>query len=102
MRIVTVCEQGLNRSVTAKWVLQFRKHEVIAAGVKNLSPETLAMLYGWADRIILLDARFVDGIPADKLLVWDVGPDRFHTEGRFHPELVALIREHGRATDWPN
>ncbi|HXJ31083.1 MAG TPA: hypothetical protein VNG35_10595 [Gemmatimonadales bacterium] len=102
MRIVTVCEYGLNRSVTAKWLLQFRDHEVIPAGVKNLSEDTLDMLFDWAELVILLDARYHSvlmdlTVPADKILVWDVGPDRFdHHHNR---ELIGLLREHAARTD---
>lgn len=97
MKIVTVCEQGLNRAVTAKWLLQFRNHEVIAAGLKRLSSDTLQMLFDWADLIVLLDGRYVDDIPPEKLLVWDVGPDRF--EHHYNPELVAMLRQFGKDTD---
>jgi predicted protein tyrosine phosphatase len=89
MRILTVCEQGLNRSVTAKYLLQ-DNHEVLAAGL-NLSPDTLRLLYDWADQIVLLDARFLNRIPTQtKVLVCNVGPD--HYEHHYNPELVHLLR----------
>jgi predicted protein tyrosine phosphatase len=88
MRILTICEQGLNRSVTCKYLLQ-DSHEVIAAGL-NLTPDTLAMLVDWADRVILLDARFSTGWPPEKLVICNVGPDHF--EHHYNPELVQLLR----------
>jgi predicted protein tyrosine phosphatase len=88
MKILTVCERGLNRSVTAKYLLQ-DDHEVIAAGL-NLAPDTLRMLYDWADRIVLLDARFSEGIPAGKLVLCDVGPDRY--EHHYNRELLLWLR----------
>jgi hypothetical protein len=88
MRILTLCERGLNRSVTAKYLLGF-DHEVIAAGL-DLAPATLDMLYAWAERIVLLDARFAQGIPADKLLLCNVGPD--HYPYHYNPELLACLR----------
>ena len=91
MRVLTVCEQGLNRSTTAQWLLQFSPdREVLSAGLKRLSPETLAMLYAWSDRIVLLDGRYRRELPADKLTVWDVGPDRY--PHHFNPELVRRLR----------
>lgn len=102
MKIITVCQQGINRSVTAKWLLQFHPgNEVIAAGL-GLQQNTLKMLYDWADRVILLDADLqpVAGIPDEKLVVWDVGPDRF--EHHFNKELLRLLRAHAEATEWPS
>lgn len=96
MKLVTLCSQGLSRSVTAKWLLQFRDHEVLAAGSDSLSQDTLQMLYAWADRVIVLDKALLPDaeVPASKLLLWDVGPDRFHVkhEAKFNPELVGILR----------
>lgn len=102
MKILTVCEQGLNRSVAAKWQLQFHPNEVIAAGLHNLSASSFAMLVAWADRVILLDGRYRNSIdvPADKLLVWDVGPDTY-AQRHFDPSLLAKLRHHGATTHWP-
>ena len=98
MKIVTLCEEGIKRAVAAKWLLQFRpEHQVIAVGVKRLHADTLQMLYDWADLIILLDARYADGIPPEKLLVWDVGPDVFH--GGFDPILIQRLKALSAATD---
>lgn len=102
MKIVTLCEQGVNRSVTAKWLLQFHPgNEVIAAGT-GLQPETLSMLYDWAERVIVLDRRLIPlaGVPPEKLVLWDVGPDRF--EHHFNKELLGLLRQYAQATAWPS
>ncbi len=97
MKIVTVCSKGLNRSVTCKWLLQFRGHEVIAAGT-DLEGDTLQMLYAWADQVILMDKALEAeaDIPGGKLRLWDVGPDRFPAvnTNRFNPELLGLLRGH--------
>lgn len=100
MKVLTVCEQGLNRSVTAKYLVQRRGHEVIAAGTANLSAPTLAMLGEWADRIILLDRTLHDTVfDANKLLVWHVGADTY--EHHYNPELVARLRQCDAVTPWP-
>jgi predicted protein tyrosine phosphatase len=97
MRILALCERGLNRSTTAQYLLQDEPDtEILSAGLRVLSPQTLRMLFDWADRIILLDARFTQGIPPEKLVVWDVGPDRY--EHHFNPELVRLLRSY--AQNW--
>lgn len=100
MKVLTVCEQGLNRSVTAKWLLQHHGHEVIAAGTANLSPETFDMLCKWAERIILLDRSLpFNDLDEDKLIVWDVGAD--HYEHHYNRELVANLRRYDAVTAWP-
>lgn len=92
MHVLTVCERGLNRSTTAQWLLQHEPDtEVISAGLHTLSDDTLSMLYAWADRIVLLDGRYVQDIPADKLVLWNVGPDIY--PHHFNPELVQLLRD---------
>lgn len=91
MKILTVCERGLNRSTTAQWLLSHEPDtEVISAGVLTLSPETMQMLVDWADKIVLLDGRYREGWPAEKLVVWDVGPDIF--EHHLNPDLVRILR----------
>jgi hypothetical protein len=92
VKILTVCEHGLNRSVTAKWMLQYRDHQVIAAGINNLSRATLSMLYDWADRVILLDKSLEAraDVPPAKLTVWDVGADTY--PHHFNAELLAKLR----------
>ena len=93
MKILTLCELGLNRSVTAKWMLQFRDHQVLAAGTQNLSKATLQMLYDWADRVILLDKSLEAkaDVPREKLTVWDVGSDTY--PHHFNAELLGKLRK---------
>jgi hypothetical protein len=103
LKVVTVCAQGLNRSVVARWLLQHAGHEVIPVGLDRTSAETLAMLYAWADRIVVLDARLCARVECacecEKMVVWDVGPDVYPQH--YHPELVRRLRafpaltEHG-------
>jgi hypothetical protein len=90
VKLVTVCEEGLNRSVAARWLLQHLGHEVIAVGLNRHSEETLQMLYAWADRVVVLDGRLSARVPPDKLVLWDVGPDRY--PHHYHPDLVRLLR----------
>jgi hypothetical protein len=90
LKVVTVCEHGLNRSVVARWLLQQQGHEVIPVGLERHSDATLTMLYDWADRIVVLDARLSARVPAEKLVVWDVGPDVY--PHHYHPDLVRRLR----------
>lgn len=52
MKILVVCDEGNNRSVTVAGVLKYKEHDVLTAGLKRNSSETLAMLFEWADMII--------------------------------------------------
>ena len=100
MKIVTVCEQGNNRSIHAAYIMRYKRkvdgggfNDVIPIGIKTSSPELQKMLFDWAEWIILTDASFKDLIPAEyieKLKIWDVGEDRFMRP--FNKELLALLR----------
>jgi hypothetical protein len=94
MRVVTVCEEGLNRSVVARWMLQHQGHEVIPVGLRRTSPDTLAMLFDWADVVLLLDARLRGQLSVENLIVWDVGPDLF--PHHYNAELVRRLRAFGQ------
>ena len=90
-RILTVCEEGLNRSVAARWLLQHQGHEVIPVGLNRHSESTLSMLYDWADRVVLLDARLGGHLPVENLTLWDVGPDSLYPH-HLNSDLVARLR----------
>lgn len=79
MNIVTVCRGGNVRSVAAKMILRrYFDHETLACGVDRNSPKTLAMLFDWADRIVLLHEEFQGHVPeefAAKMIVLHVGTD---------------------------
>jgi hypothetical protein len=102
MRILTICERGINRSVHLAWLLKFRgrvgavfKHEVIPIGPPTLQPDTLTMLYDWADVIIITDKRLT--VPDEyqaKVKIYDVGPDTYkhHFNGQLLEKLYNYIQ----------
>ena len=101
MKILVLCDQGNNRSVTVAHHLKYWGHDVLAAGLKMNSPVTLRILYGWADRIILTESKQLDemffpvddGLRAEilaKVQLWDIGPDIYKRP--FNPELLAIVR----------
>lgn len=93
MKILAVCEEGLNRSVAARWLLQYGGHEVIPIGLNRHTPETLQMLYDWADKVIVLDRRLSARVPHDaKFVLWDLGSDGYPVLRAFHPDLVRRLR----------
>jgi predicted protein tyrosine phosphatase len=102
VKILTVCSQGLCRSVGLADVLKlhFEPVDVIPAGVRGNTQETLAMLGNWADWIIVMQAKYINKIPmnidrrGDKLLVCDVGPDRYGNS--HHRELIDQVWQWAR------
>jgi hypothetical protein len=78
--ILVLCHEGSNRSVTIASSLKYAEggQDVLTAGLQTNSRETLAMLFKWADRIILTDSS--QRIPSEwleKARLWDVGPDTY-------------------------
>ncbi len=97
VKILTVCSQGLCRSVGLADVLKlhFEPVDVLPAGYRGNTPETLTMLGNWADWIIVMQEKYIKKIPidiknrGDKLLVCDVGPDRYGNS--HHRELIDQV-----------
>lgn len=102
MKIVTVCEMGLNRSLHAAYIMKFRRkvdgggfNDVVPIGMRTSTPELRKMLFDWADWIIVVDGKYAEQISqeyADKVKNWDVGPDRW-----FRPmdkELLDILHQH--------
>lgn len=80
MKILTVCDQGNNRSVQFAHLLKYWKHDTIPAGLMTNSKETLEMLYKWADIIILTEDKQITDIPIEyrqKVKLFDVGEDNY-------------------------
>ena len=94
MKILVLCDEGNNRSVTLAHHLKYWGHDVIAAGVKRNSLETLLMLTEWADRVIFTDRDQLGAIPRtahpEKCQLWDIGPDKYPRP--FNKELLAIVR----------
>lgn len=98
MKILVVCDEGNNRSVTVASRIKYLGHDVLSVGLNRNSDSTLRMLGEWADRIITTDAtqRFDWPDPA-RVRLWNIGPDRYKRP--FNPELLrivnGLIERHG-------
>lgn len=90
MKILCVCDQGVNRSVTLAHQLKYLGHDTLTAGLSTNEPATLLMLFGWADRIITTDGQVIPPEHHDKVLCWDVGADRYPRP--FNPQLLARVR----------
>ena len=91
-RFLCVCQNGNNRSVFLAFRLKRHGYEALAAGWNTTSPETFGMLCDWADRIVVMEAAFIDRVPLGwhpKVTVMDVGPDKWGP--KCHPELRHLV-----------
>ncbi len=82
MKIVAVCQRGNVRSVSMGYVLKdFFGHDAVAIGAETAGSNLKAFLFGWADKIIVMQPRFASSVPAEhssKLMVCDVGEDTYH------------------------
>ncbi len=90
MKILLVCDYGNNRSVTVAWLLKHKGHDVLTAGVKVNSSETLKLLTDWAERVIITEEG---QLPMNDLKVqlWDIGED--HYPRPLNKELLGIVRE---------
>jgi hypothetical protein len=94
MKILTVCDQGNNRSVQFAHLLKYWNHDVLPIGLKTNSTQTIYMLCNWAEKIILTESLQIDEVPQefrDKTVVFNVGPDNYPRP--FNPELNRKARQ---------
>lgn len=91
-KFLCICEGGVNRSGGMAWVLKgYCEKDALAASWRFNSRETLEALISWADRVVVMEASFADKLPLAakiKLVVVDVGPDRFQYP--LNPELQKI------------
>lgn len=94
MKILCLCEGGSCRSVALAFLLKNKYgQDALAAGWRLNTPETLIMLYDWADMIICLETYMKEKIPQqyhNKTSVFDIGPDRFF---QINQELLSILGE---------
>lgn len=105
MKVLVLCRAGIARShAMLRELKEQGLHDTLAAGVEVNSPETLEMLYRWADRIVLMSKDLAPRIPdeqAGKLVLADVGPDVWGSPDE--PDLrrrVRVIAEEWKKDGW--
>ena len=81
-KIVTMCSQGLSRSVGLADVLKlhFEPVDVLPFGHKGNTEETRLMLLEWCDIVIVMKESMLKYIPEeykDKAFVCEVGEDTY-------------------------
>lgn len=92
--ILCICAHGNNRSVTMAWLLKYVENfETLTAGVEYHTPETLKMLYEWADVITVPEEKLLSYIPEEykhKIKFYNIGEDRYKRP--FNSELLTKAR----------
>ena len=77
--ILCVCEHGNNRSVTMAWLLKYVENfETLTAGLSYHTPQTLKMLFEWADVITVPEEKLLALIPEEyksKIKFYNIGED---------------------------
>lgn len=95
MRLLILCEQGNNRSVTLAGQLKYLGHDILTAGLHTNSPDTVRTLGDWAQKVILTDRAQVAMLPLgfseDKVAVWQIGPDNYPRP--YNKELLQKVRQ---------
>lgn len=96
MKILTICRGGLVRSVALASVLRYEvDHDPIAYGIEKAAEDTMRMLFGWCDRIVVMQPEYADeidrlNIGKPRYCICDVGPDVWSNP--LHPDLLAKVR----------
>jgi len=104
MKILVLCDEGNNRSVTLAHQLKYLGHDVLTAGLKRNDSHTIRLLADWSDKIILTDAPQVRRLQliatttelgstgfGRTVEVWDIGPDVYPRP--FNPHLLKICRQ---------
>jgi predicted protein tyrosine phosphatase len=90
MKIIVFCRAGITRSAAMTRVLKERHAaDTLPAGLERNGPELQELLCGWADRVLVMDARLLELVPMGcmkKVILTDVGPDVW--ENSSAPDLV--------------
>lgn len=99
MKILCLCNEGNNRSVTLAHLLRYWNNDVLSAWIDKNPIDTMTMLIDWADLVILTDMDQVYKYNGDlteeelkeKSCLCNIWPDIYKRP--FNPELLAIVKE---------
>lgn len=95
MKILCICQGGNVRSATLGFVLKYAYGvDALAAGWEKNSPDTLLMLNGWADHVLIVEESHREKLPEamrERAILIPVGPDRWFMS--LHPELLDICQK---------
>jgi len=90
-----ICDGGNVRSYSIATMLKLKYgREAIAVGRLFTKPETMKMLCGWADNIVITQPHMIESIPEEyhsKIKIADIGQDRWGIN--INPELEGIAVE---------
>jgi hypothetical protein len=93
MKVVCMCQGGNSRSAGCGYLLKyFYGQDALACGWEKNSPDTLKMLFAWAEVIVVMQEEFKKYVPSEywaKLCIVDIGPDVWFNS--LHPEMLQKI-----------
>lgn len=93
--ILCICEHGNNRSVTMAHILKYVDNfETLTAGLAYHTPETLEMLFNWAEVIVVPEEKLLNMIPEEykhKVKFYNIGEDIYPRP--FNKELYAKAKD---------
>jgi galactitol-specific phosphotransferase system IIB component len=100
MKVLVVCDEGVNRSVTLASQIKYIGHDVLTMGTNRNAQDTKIMLYKWANKIIITQsnqAPYFYNLDKDKkVILWDIGPDIYPRP--YNKKLLkivqALVQQH--------
>lgn len=98
MKFLCICQCGHSRSVAMTRVLHHLGYPAVAIGAEH-SGDAINQLAPWADKIIVMELRFAGFVPShlrDRVVVFDVGPDRWSNP--YNQELLGILRK--KFDDW--
>ena len=95
MKILCICDQGNNRSVTFAHLLKYWGNDTLSAGLSTTTLDTMKMLCEWADKIVVTASRqskdFCFTGFRSKIVLCDVGPDTYPRP--FNRELLVKAKQ---------
>lgn len=100
MKILCLGRKGNNRAVALACLLKLKGHDAIAVGMRCMGRDTRKMMLDWAEKIILLHNKCIEGVPEEyhrKLTNFHVSCEE--TIPKFDDEMVkwfeAFIEKEG-------
>lgn len=80
--VLVLCQGGNVRSAAAAFLLRYKYGiDAVSASLECNSPDTLDLLYAWANYVLIMDERLMQYVPEEwekhRVRLCAVGPDHF-------------------------
>lgn len=98
MKILCCCAGGNTRSVTLATLLKYwckGSHDALSCALEKNTPDTLGMLFRWADRILVVEkdlwTKYIPPGFDEKVVLIDLPVDKWGMS--MHPDLIPLAMD---------